>query len=160
MPRRTVLTPKEINLRRGNSWEFHYRQHVMVRGLGTSLDREKIARVIAREVPCPEMRIDGSLVEGMDVVQGVARAMEQLNFSYAYRDLICIWYWSQEGWDSFVHDFQSLPEVSESYYLFYDADADAVLILPMSSKEKRVSGTSQVHLSTTARLVPGNAVEV
>lgn len=155
MARRVVISKKEIYRMRGTNWEWHYQHHVMVRGLGSSLDREKIARVIAREVPAPIMRIDGSLLEGMDVARGVARAMVELSFSYAYRDLICSWYWSNESWDSFVRLFQSLPEVEEDYYLLYDADLDAALIVPMSQREPNSNkGTKKVHLGTSTPFVP------
>lgn len=155
MSRRVVISQKEIYRRRGTEWAWHYKNYVFVRGLGTSLDREKIASVIQREVPNPIMRIDGSLVEGIETLRGVARTMEQCYFSWAYQDLICAWYWSEAGWDNFVQLFQSLPEVEQDYYLSYDAELDAILIVPMSQREPNANkGTKKVQLGGTRPVVP------
>jgi len=155
MARRTIFTPKEIQRRRASCWAWHYKNRQVVRQLSPSVDSARIATIIYRVVPMPVIRIDGSLTEGADTLKGVERALIELCFSWLQRDLICTWYWSQSGWNDFVEQFQSLPEPTENYYLVYNPEADATLLVPISQREPNSNkGTKKVHEGTSTLLVP------
>jgi len=66
MPRRVIYRKKEIYRMRGVNWDWYYSHHNMASNLGTTLDREKIARVIARAIPPFKMQIDGMILKVTD----------------------------------------------------------------------------------------------
>jgi len=157
MPRRTIISVKEIYKRRASAWEWHYNNRKTARSAG--MNTEHIAQVVQRCVPRPVMRIDGTLSESIAVIKGVDRAINELNFTYLLRDLMCSWYWSQAGWDDFVAQFQSLPEPTENHYLSYEPESDTILIVPLSQREPNSNkGTKKVQKGTSALLVPFEAV--
>lgn len=134
MPRRIKIGKAEIYQRRLVNWEYHYNNHRIAQAVAES---QNISAVISRFVPVPEMSIDGGLLKGGETVAGIHRVLDELHWSHQQHDLVCAWYWSESGWDCFVRGFQSLPDVEEDYYLFYDAEKDMARFMPMSSKAKR-----------------------
>lgn len=156
MARRSVLRMKDINRLRGCNWEHHYKNRSMIGALAVNREKEYIARVIERSVPPPVMRVDGSLVEGIATLKGMDDALRDLALAYTYRELMCVWYWSLAGWDNFVAQFQSLPEVVEDYYYFYDAQIDAALLMPMA---KGNSGGTRGELGASGVVAPVYALK-
>lgn len=139
MGRRIVISKNEIYKKRAQSWEYHYSNRGLVKQISLSLDAQKIINTIVRYVPAPQLRVDGCLLEGMDTLKGIHEAAAALRWTTAQSKIICVWYWSEVYWMQFVHEFQNLPEVTEDYYLIYDAKKDAVQLAPMSSKPKQGS---------------------
>lgn len=155
MPRRAIITKAKIFKRRAVAWEWHYRNRQTVRTASANMDTTKVAQILSRTIPPPVMRIDGTLTEGIATLKGVQRAIEELRLNHTQRDLLCSWYWSQAGWDDFVNQFQSLPEPTEDYYLTYEPESDAILIVPISQREPNANkGTKKVHLRSSALVVP------
>ena len=87
--------------------------------------------MIIREVPEPEMLMNGDLLDGMAELKGMNLVMIYLNMINTKRELFCIWYWSEEGWMELVRAFQRLPEIYCDYYHYYDVVKDAVRYMPM-----------------------------
>lgn len=174
MSRRIVIKAAEIYRRRAQNWEWHYKNRAMARDLCLQLDAWKVYGVVSRCVPAPEMTVEGSIVRGMDTICGEWDAIDLLRLprTFVNKELMCVWYWAELAWMEFVRQFQGLPEVDEDHYLFYDAERDAVLVVPMSSKPVRAdalvvptgegkgvdkSGTSQVQVPSL-RYKPGELV--
>ena len=136
MPRRYIIPVREIYKRRAAEFEYHYNNHRTVTETMVMYDAYRVANTLRREIPAPIMRADGSLIEGLATVQGKARAADLLNIYPAQRDLMCLWYWSEDGWADFNRQYQNLPEVTEDYCLKYDEELDAALLVPVSEKPK------------------------
>lgn len=160
MPRSATLTVKDINRRRGSNWEWHYKNRQRAK-LYSSDDAQRVSRIISGRVPAPVLLIDASLLDGIEHVRTMSNALECVSSSLP-RCMMCIWYWSEEGWMEFVREFQALPDVTESYYMFYDEALDAMQLYPLSTIGKNRGHKSQVHLryksGTSVALVPGARV--
>lgn len=157
MSRRLIIPRTDIYRRRAGNWEWHYKNHLLARQVGLSTDTNRVLSALRYAVPPPEMQIDASIVEGLAELRGIRKALDSLSLTYQSQHLMCIWYWQESAWDQFVEQYEKLPDVYEDYYLFYDADRDAVLLKPLSSKPKKspiCPGTTQVQLGTSPRVVP------
>lgn len=148
MPRKHIVTKKEMIARRAKEWEYHYNNRRKVQEVFAIYDPLRVASTITREIPPPVMRLDGSLIEGIATIRGRSKAAYYLSIDQSQKELMCLWYWTQEGWSDFERQFQALPDVTEDHYLVYDEEADAVLLAPVSQKQpvqvRYKSGTSQV----------------
>jgi hypothetical protein len=151
MPRREVLTVKEIYKRRATAWEMHYRNRTTARQIAIQMnDATRVIRAIQKHVPAPEIEFDGYLYRPLDVIKGEAAAAEEIGITPLQKCLMCTWYWSDSGWEGFVKVFQSLPDVEEDYYWTYDAERDGAMLVPMSKKKLRADarfklGTTEVQ---------------
>ena len=151
MPRREIVTVKEIYQRRATAWEMHYRNRNLARQIAVQMnDPMRVINAITRHVPDPQIEFDGYLYRPLDVIKGEAEAAAEIGISPMNKALMCVWYWSDTGWDSFVQGFQSLPDVEEDHYWTYDQDRDGAMLVPMSNKKLRAdarynSGTSEVQ---------------
>lgn len=134
MPRRYIIPKKEVLRRRALEWEYHYNNRRIVAETFSLYDNYRVIATIQREVPFPIMRADGSLLEGLKTVQGRARAAELLCVDHSQKELMCLWYWSEDGWADFNRQFQNLPDVTENYCLKYDEELDAAHLVPVSQK--------------------------
>ena len=136
MPRKYVLSVKDINRRRGESWEQHYRNRELAK-MYAPQDAARVSQIIMREVPPPEMRIDGSLLDGMANLRGMSAALAKTFQSGMPREMMCVWYWSESAWMEYVRQFQNLPDVIEDYVFMYDAALDAARLVPASTVARR-----------------------
>lgn len=148
MPRKYIIPKKEVIARRALEWEYHYNNRRKVRECFVVYDPVRVIATITREIPAPIMRADGSLLEALATVRGKSKAAYLLNIDQEQKDLMCLWYWSDDGWANFNAQFQNLPDVLEDYCLMYDAEIDATQIVPKSQKPpvhlRYKSGTSRV----------------
>jgi len=157
MPRLHTVTIKEIYASRAKEWERHYNNRRVVQETYAIYDHASVCRVLQREIPPPVMRTDGSLVDGIPTLRGRAYAADLLKIDPMQKELMCLWYWSAEGWQDFERQYKSLPDVLEDHYYRYDEELDIVNLVPLSDKQiqkrkvqvRYKSGTSQV-------LVPAN----
>lgn len=152
MPRREIVTIREMQERRGNAWERSYRLHKTAQSIIVHGQPLRILAAITRHLPPPEMQIDGYLYRPLDVIRGEAAAALEVGISVMHKELMCAWYWTDGGWDRFVDDYQNLPEVTEPYYWTYDAERDGAILLPVSAKPPRSDarynlGTTEVQVS-------------
>ena len=153
MPRRIVVKKKDIQRRRAQNWEMHYKYRNMAkemtaRGIDVYLLMSKISRL-----PCPELDFDGAALYFPKVSR-----FEQMDIRSDYLfcecALVCSWYWSDEGWMEFVRKFQALDDPCEDYYFFYDAETDVVRLVPISGTSRgvvpetpKIKGISQVQVA-------------
>ena len=142
MSKKYIYRMKEVQRLRASAWEFHYNCRVTARSM-TSLDRDRVLSVITSYVPAPCMDGDGTLIRGMATIKGQWEAVAALRLTETLHnvDLMCAWYWSEVDWNQFVELFQSLPEVMEDYYLWYDAQRDAGLLLPVGKPVDNSGGS-------------------
>lgn len=151
MPRREIVTIEDIQRRRATSWEMHYRNRTTSRQIALQMnDPIHVINAIQKHVPQPEIELDGYLYRPLDVIRGEADAAAELGFPQVSKGLMCVWYWSDSGWDEFVRLYQSLPDVTEDHYWVYDAERDGAVLTPMSAKKLRADarynlGTSKVQ---------------
>lgn len=151
MPRRDVVTITDIQRRRATSWEMHYRNRNLARQIAMQMqDPMRVIRTIQRHVPAPTIEFDGYLYRPLDVIVGEAQAAQELGFPHTHKALMCLWYWSDTGWDEFVRAYQGLLEVTEDHYWTYDAERDGAILTPLSAKPLRADarynlGTTQVQ---------------
>lgn len=136
MPRKYVLSVDDINRRRGQSWEYHYNNRQLAK-MYDPTDAARVSQIIMREAPPPEMRIDGSLLDGMANLRGMSAALAKTFQRGMPREMMCVWYWSESAWMEYVRQFQNLPEVTESYVYVYDAILDAARLVPASTVARR-----------------------
>lgn len=136
MSRRYIIPQKEILKRRALEWEYHYNNRRKVAECFVMYDRDRVINTITREIPSPIMRADGSLLDGLATVKGRSRAAYLLNIDQEQKDLMCLWYWSEDGWANLNAQFQNLPEVTEDYCLKYDEEIDAAWVVPVSQKPR------------------------
>jgi hypothetical protein len=134
MPRRAVITMQEIYQRRASHWEWHYHNRELAKQYCPE-DQARIRNVISAEVPPPVMMIDGDIIRGIATLKGEERATKALRMNTNQR-MMCIWYWSQEEWEHFTQEWQSLPEPTEDYYFVYDQTADAAILEPVTTRQK------------------------
>jgi hypothetical protein len=160
MPRRLIVKKNEIYVERAAVWEYRYRCRQTAKAMiDNGWGATRIIEVLER-APVPHLAIDASLLDAppADRVSPM-ELMRDLAWPVDYRELLCVWYWSEAHWMLFVHEFQSLPEPVGDYYYLYDGEMDTFHLVPMASKAKKPS-TSQVqpkyNPSTTMALVPGN----
>lgn len=152
MPRRDIVTIEEVQRRRATSWEMHYRNRQTVRQMVMQVNAATYINTIKRHVPSPEIEVDGYLYRPLDVINGEALAAYELGISQMHKCLMCLWYWTDTGWDQFVQAYQSLPEIVEDHYWVYDEERDGAVLVPMSSRKLRADarynlGTSPVQVS-------------
>lgn len=143
MPRKYIIPKKEVLARRALEWEYHYGNHRTVSECFGLYDKARVINTLTREIPAPIMRADGSLLEGIATVKGKSKAAYLLNVDQEQKDLMCLWYWSDDGWANLNAQFQNLPDVTEDYCLLYDAEIDAAHIVPKSVQVRYKSGTTQ-----------------
>lgn len=143
MSRRIIMPVYEIYRRRGYSWAQHYQNRATVRALCSSgWDGVQVTRALSQDYPTPELQIDGSL---LDVPLNVRREhtdrlCQRFRIPIIQRDLLCVWYWTESGWQDFVRQYQSMPDIYEDYYFKYDPEPnDRFLLVSMSSKPKQGS---------------------
>jgi hypothetical protein len=146
MPRRIIIPIREIQRRRAINWDWHYSRHSLAREMCAYVSSGDVQSTIARHVPAPVMDICGAYVEGIATVRGRREAVCDLRLEDTTdnRSLMCVWYWKDVDWTEYVHQFQSLPEVYEDHYLYYDAEQDAILICQMSDRYN--FGTTSVQV--------------
>ncbi len=140
MSRRSIVTKDEIYLRRANNWSWHYDNRAVMREIVSSIGESRVCATVAHYVPEPIMLIDGDILGTIERLRGECEALRSLRLGWKLQRLMCAWYTTEAGWLEFVRQFQSLEEVYEDYYLFYDAELDAVHLLPLSSKPKQGCG--------------------
>lgn len=133
MPRSVVISAQEMYNRRGSNWEAHYKNRDTAK-LYAAVDCERVSDVISQNVPRPVMLADGSLLDGVENLRGMHKARHYLALNSMPREMMCVWYWSESAWMELVREFQSLPEIYEDYYMFYDETLDAMRLMPLSTK--------------------------
>jgi len=147
MPRREIVTIREMQERRANAWERAYRLRKTAQSIIVHGESVRIHSAIARHLPPPEMQDDGYLYRPLEVIRGEAEAANEVGIHVMHKELLCAWYWSDTGWDTFVQAYQNLPEVLEPYYWTYDAERDGAILLPVSAKPAR--SDARYNLGTT-----------
>lgn len=152
MPRKYIIPKKEVIARRALEWEYHYGNHRAITEVFGLYDKDRVINTIKREIPAPIMRADGSLLEGLATVKGKSKVAYLLNVDQDKKYLMCLWYWSEDGWADLNAQYQNLPDVTEDYCLLYDAEIDAAHIVPKSVQVRYKSGT-------TKALVPRKQVQ-
>ncbi len=130
MSKRMIVRKKEMEKMRAANWEFHYANRRLANCFAEE-DRRRVERMIVREVPEPEMLMNGALLDGMAELRGTNLVLIYLNMINTNRFMFCVWYWSEEAWMELVRSFQRLPEIYCDYYYLYDAVKDAVRYEPM-----------------------------
>lgn len=150
MPRREIVTIKDLIKRRATAWEIHYQNRKAVQQLMAQVEVTLYVNAIHRNVPPPQIETDGYLYRPLPVICGEATAAQQLGIPQINKHLLCLWYWTQTGWDDFVRLYQGLPEITEDHYLMYDSENDIGILVPLSSKPVRADakynlGTTQVQ---------------
>lgn len=162
MPRSVVLSVKDINMARAKNWEFHYQSRSMAKTFAVE-DRERIEYNIRKRCPAPVLRVDAALLDGIENLRAMAYTLAYLSLRLD-RSMMCVWYWSETSWMDFVREFQSLPEVLEPHYLFYDEVLDAVQIKPLSTmgsnrpRKYKIQGEVRGKSGGSGRLVPEKSV--
>jgi hypothetical protein len=158
MPRSVIVTSRDMNKRRASNWECHYQHRGAVK-LFSCEDAERVNRKLIQSTPAPVMLMDGSLLDGIENVRAQSKMVEC--FPGLARYMMCAWYWSESGWQDLVSHFQSLPEIFEDYYMFYDANLDAMRLMPVSTlgnnrpkKAIRVQGEVRGKSGGTMALPP------
>lgn len=153
MPRRLIYKVSDIYRLRGDSWEWNYGLRAWANTSGL-VSARVLSALAEAKMPEPEMQIDGSLYRPMDVIVAQHRALDNLSLPSDSVELLCsmcAWYWSDSGWNSFVRQYEGLPDVTEDYYLVHDARRDGARLFPLSYSHKPVdnygnkSSTSQVQ---------------
>ena len=76
MPRRDLVTIEDVQRRRATSWEMHYRNRQAVRQLAAQVNVTTYINAIKRNVPNPEIEIDGYLYRPLDVIRGESNAAQ------------------------------------------------------------------------------------
>lgn len=152
MPRREIVSIREMQERRANAWERSYRLRKTAQSIIVHGQPLRILAAIAKHLPPPEMQVDGYLYRPLDVIRGEAEAALEVGIHVMHKELLCAWYWTDAGWDAFVREYQSLPEITENYYWTYDAERDGAILVPVSAKPARSdarynSGTTEVQVS-------------
>ncbi len=147
MPRRYIIPKKEVIRRRALEWEYHYNNHRIVSETFVMHDPYRVINTISREVPAPIMRADGSLLEGLATVRGRSIAADLLNIDQSQKELMCVWYWSEDGWADFNRQYQNLPDVTEDYCLRYDEELDVAWVVPVSQKPHGHPGAQHGYVS-------------
>lgn len=150
MARRSVFKIAEITRMRAGSWAWSYKLWSFAKNSG--IDPLKVLNaLVAVGMPEPEMQIDGSLYRPLDVIKAEAAALDKLGYGFVsveMRSSMCVWYWTEANWMSFVRQYEALPDpIPEDYYLLYDAERDGGRLVPMSSKPKRGDVPSPVDKS-------------
>lgn len=135
MTRRKIVTRREIYRHRAAAWESHYQNRLLAKTLiSNGYDAMQIVLEINKVMEKPTLEIDGWLV---DVPMEVRREKEdellgRCKLSIFQRRLLCVWYWTETGWDGFVRAFNDLPDVYEDYYYQYEPQADRLTLVPKS----------------------------
>ena len=155
MSRRKIVKREDVYKLRGEAWQNHYQNREAVRAMSKQVDAARITWQLSRYLPAPEMGIDGGL---LDYPIDIRR--EYLHgkiLPESLSRLLCVWYWSQDSWMSFVHLYQSLPDVYEDYYWRYQPEPwDRVALFPVSTNAPRgrsypkgvlISASPKVHPS-------------
>jgi hypothetical protein len=157
MPRLNVVPIKKVYARRAKEYEYHLNNRRTVKNVFSLYDQASVIRVLRREIPEPVMRTDGSLVDGIPTLRGRATAAGLLNIDQKNKELMCLWYWSDEGWDDFNRQYQNLPEIYEDHYFRYDEALDIVDLVPLSENQRaKPSVQPRYKSSTSKQLVPRN----
>ena len=154
MPRRYIIPKQEVLRRRALEWEHHYNNRRIVTETFVVYDPFRVINTINRNVPAPIMRADGSLLEGLATVRGRSTAADLLNIDQSQKELMCLWYWSDDGWADFNGQYQNLPEVTEDYCLKYDEELDAAWVVPVSQKPHDRPGAQSGYVSEEYEEVP------
>jgi hypothetical protein len=128
---KSIVTIHDMNKRRGENWEFHYKNRELAKMFCVQ-DCDHVSNVIRQNVPVPVMLLDAGLLDGIQNVRGMNKALENLALYHMDRAMMCLWYWSAEEWQAFVREFQSLPEIYEDHYMLYDSELDAMRLVPLS----------------------------
>jgi hypothetical protein len=148
MGRRHITTSKEIYRLRGVYWARYYRYREFAKCCG--VDGVRVLNALVKAgLPEPEVQVDGSIYEPLDVISAKHKALEVLGLRYSFADardaeisitwldLMCPFFWTENGWMSYVRLYESLPDPVEDHYLLYDAERDGGRLVPMSSKPKK-----------------------
>lgn len=154
MPRRYIIPKKEVLRRRALEWEYHFNNRRTVTETFVVYDPYRVINTITREVPAPIMRADGSLLEGLATVRGRSKAADLLNIDQSQKELMCLWYWSEDGWADFNRQYQNLPEVTEDYCLRYDDELDAAWVVPVSQRPHDHPGAQTGYVSEEYEIKP------
>ena len=157
MARKYIYKRAEMERRRAFFWTHHYELRAMVKG--NSFDNDRILRVIMDCVPAPCMDGDGALIEGSLTISGKHAALDRLHLLLTLDnlDLMCAWFWSESNWMEYVRLYQALPEVTGDYYLAYDAERYAGLLLPVDNSGEsagKVADFPQNARRKAVRVVP------
>lgn len=154
MPRREIVTIPEMQMRRASAWERSYRLRTSAQSvlMHSHNIQTRIVDAIARHVPAPEMSIDGYLYRPLDVIKGEANAAAEIGIAPQDKEIMCRWYWTDQGWDEFVRLYQSLPDITEPYYWTHEAERDGAVLIPVSAKPYRAD--TRYNLGTTEVQVP------
>lgn len=141
MPRRMIVTKKQIYARRGEAWSSHYRNRETAKTMiSAGWNGTQIVSSLNASWSTPEMEIDGRTLDiPLNIRQEWGSRLQNIH-QINDRDLLCIWYWTADNWQDFVRQFQSLPDVYEDYYYLYEPEPiDRMRLIPMSSKPKQGS---------------------
>lgn len=116
MPRRIIVTGKQIWKARAENWQNHY----SLRGQAKSFGPEQAAQVLraCARLPEPELTIFGTLETWTyDAARVVPHGemMDILRMANVDMELLVKWYWSEENWLSFVACFNALPDPLPKY---------------------------------------------
>lgn len=157
MPRLHTVPIKQVYASRAKEYERHYNNRRTVQETFSVYNQTSVIRVLQQEIPAPVMRTDGSLIDGIPTLRGRAIAAELLNIDPMQKELMCLWYWSEDGWADFNRQYQNLPDVYEDHFYRYDETADIVDLVPLSENQ-RVKPSVQVRYKsgTSKQLVPRN----
>ena len=146
MPRRLTLSARKIIERRASAWETHYKRRALVIELcKAGWDGEQVARSLEMSYPAPVLGIDGNFEEIPIALRRTEedRLLRLFRLDRKYRDYLCSWYWTGDGWQEFVRQYQALPDVYEDWYWKYEPEPDRLVLAPMSSKPKQGRGRIQ-----------------
>jgi len=146
MGRRYITKAKEIYRLRGVYWERYYRFRGFAKACG--VDAVRVLNALVRAgMPEPEVQIDGSIYEPLDVIRAKQKALELLGVRYfadssseisiTWFDLMSPFFWTENAWMSYVRLYEALPDSVEDHYLVYDRERDGGRLVPMSLKVKR-----------------------
>lgn len=136
MPRKLIVRKDEIYLRRASAWESHYSNRGAARAmLENGFNARVLIDALKHDLPAPLLDVDGRQL-CLTLAQRVKRAELARRFRLAGDDLLCVWYWSADGWMDFVRAFQALPDVQEDFYYTYELSTDRSWLVPVSTARR------------------------
>lgn len=123
MPRKIVLDVEWMRLARYNGWAVNYERRELAKALGSD-HCLRVLRVIERYgFPMPQMELSGWLdkeASGLMMGEQVREACQSAGLQLADYELLARWYWSAEDWQSYVHEFNQLPDPQGKYTFCWD----------------------------------------
>jgi hypothetical protein len=149
MTRRTFVTAKQIWAARAFWWTDHYQKREQAKAY-TEQQAERVLD-LCKQMPSPMLDIDGSLDDWnyhaarAKPVHETIDLAQQAGVAFA---MLVKWYWSETEWQSFVQQFNSLPEPEPMYEILHNLGYPKLEVVPY------IMGTTLVQSRNKSLVVP------